>query len=94
MPAARNQTLGALLWLAIERNGLPLKRFGSSTGLLPAASVRSPDASGGRLGHWQTWSEAERDGVPPPCPDPVVERPSPGRLPRQRILKAGSSPVW
>ena len=72
---ARNQTLGALLWLAIEQSRLPLKLFDSSAGFLLAdGSVRSPDASVVRLGRWQALSEAERDGFPPPlCPDLVVE---------------------
>ena len=36
---ARNQTLGALLWLAIEQSRLPLKLFDSSAGfLLPVAA--------------------------------------------------------
>jgi Uma2 family endonuclease len=71
---ARNQTLGALLWLAIEQSRLPLKLFDSSAGfLLPDGSVRSPDASVLRLERWQTLSKAERDGFPPLCPDLVVE---------------------
>ena len=71
---ARNQTLGALLWLAIEQSRLPLKLFDSSAGfLLPDGSVRSPDASVVRLERWQALSEAERDGFPPLCPDLVVE---------------------
>jgi Uma2 family endonuclease len=78
---ARNQTLGALLWLAIEQSHLPLKLFDSSAGfLLPDGSVRSPDASVVRLERWQALSEAERDGFPPLCPDLVVElaRPTDG----------------
>ncbi|MFZ0407623.1 MAG: Uma2 family endonuclease [Cyanobium sp.] len=71
---ARNQTLGALLWLAIEQGHLPLKLFDSSTGfLLPDGSVRSPDASVVRLERWQALSEAEREGFAPLCPDLVVE---------------------
>ena len=31
---AQNQTLGALLWLAIEQSRLPLKLFDSSAGFL------------------------------------------------------------
>ena len=31
---SRNQTLGALLWLAVRQGGLPLKVFDSSTGFL------------------------------------------------------------
>jgi Uma2 family endonuclease len=51
---ARNQTLGALLWLAIEQSRLPLKLFDSSAGfLLPDGSIRSPDASIVRLDRWQ-----------------------------------------
>jgi hypothetical protein len=70
---ARNQTLGALLWLAIEQSRLPLKLFDSSAGfLLPDGSVPSPDASVLRLERWQTLSKAERDGFPPLCPDLVV----------------------
>ena len=59
---ARNQTLGALLWLAIEQRGLPLKLFDSSAGFLLAdGSVRSPDASVVQLERWQALSEAERN---------------------------------
>jgi Uma2 family endonuclease len=80
---ARNQTLGALLWLAIEQSRLPLKLFDSSAGfLLPDGSVRSPDASVVRLERWQALSEAERDGFPPLCPDLVVELASPSDGPQ------------
>jgi Uma2 family endonuclease len=72
--SARNQTLGALLWLAIEQSRLPLKLFDSCAGFLLAYSfVRSPDASVVRLERCQALSEAERDGFPPLCPDLVVE---------------------
>ncbi len=75
---ARNQTLGALLWLAIEQSRLPLKLFDSSTGfLLPDGSVRSPDASVVRLERWQALSEAEQEGFAPLCPDLVIELASP-----------------
>ena len=75
---ARNQTLGALLWLAIEQSRLPLKLFDSSTGFLfPDGSVRSPDASVVRLERWQALSEAEREGFAPLCPDLVIELASP-----------------
>ncbi len=75
---ARNQTLGALLWLAIEQSRLPLKLFDSSTGfLLPDGSVRSPDASVVRLERWQGLSEVEREGFAPLCPDLVIELASP-----------------
>jgi len=85
---ARNQTLGALLWLAIEQSRLPLKLFDSSTGfLLPDGSVRSPDASVVRLDRWQALSEAEREGFPPLCPDLVVELASPSDEPQALRLK-------
>ena len=75
---ARNQTLGALLWLTIEQSRLPLKLFDSSTGfLLPDGSVRSPDASVLRLERWQALSEAEQEGFAPLCPDLVIELASP-----------------
>jgi Uma2 family endonuclease len=80
---ARNQTLGASLWLAIEQGRLPLKLFDSSTGfLLPDGSVRSPDASVVRLDRWQALSEAEREGFAPICPDLVVELASPSDEPQ------------
>jgi Uma2 family endonuclease len=80
---ARNQTLGALLWLAIDQSRLPLKLFDSSSGfLLPDGSVRSPDASLVRLERWQALSEAEREGFPPLCPDLVVELASPSDEPQ------------
>jgi Uma2 family endonuclease len=98
---ARNQTLGALLWLAIEQSRLPLKLFDSSSGfLLPDDSVRSPDASVVRLERWQALSEAERDGFPPLCPDLVVELASPSDEPQvlRRKLAAymanGASLGW
>ncbi|MFM7394732.1 MAG: Uma2 family endonuclease [Cyanobium sp.] len=80
--SARNQTLGALLWLAVRQSGLPLKVFDSSGGfLLPDGSIRSPDASLVRLDRWQALSEAERRGFPPLCPDLVVELASPSDTP-------------
>jgi Uma2 family endonuclease len=80
--SARNLTLGALLWQAVRRSGLPLKLFDSSGGfLLPDRSVRSPDASLVRLDRWQAMSEAERRGFPPLCPDLVVELASPSDRP-------------
>ena len=80
---ARNQTLGALLWLAIEQSRLPLKLFDSSAGfLLPDGSVRSPDASVVRLERCQALSEAEREGFAPLCPDLVVELASPSDEPQ------------
>jgi len=98
---ARNQTLGALLWLAIEQSGLPLKLFDSSTGfLLPDGSVRSPDASVVRLERWQALSEAEREGFAPLCPDLVVELASPSDEPQalRRKMEAyvanGASLGW
>ena len=97
----RNQTLGALLWLAIEQSRLPLKLFDSSSGfLLPDGSVRSPDASVVRLERWQALSEAEREGFPPLCPDLVVELASPSDEPQvlRRKLAAymanGASLGW
>ena len=98
---ARNQTLGALLWLAIEQSRLPLKLFDSSTGfLLPDGSVRSPDASVVRLERWQGLSEAAREGFAPLCPDLVVELASPSDEPQalRRKLAAymanGASLGW
>ena len=98
---ARNQTLGALLWLAIEQSRLPLKLFDSSAGfLLPDGSVRSPDASVVRLERWQGLSEAEREGFAPLCPDLVVELASPSDEPQalRRKLAAymanGASLGW
>jgi len=76
--STRNQTLGALLWLAVRRSGLALKVFDSSGGfLLPDGSVRSPDASLVRLERWQALSGEQRRGFPPLCPDLVVELASP-----------------
>ena len=75
---ARNQTLGALLWLAVRTCGLPLKLFDSSTGFrLPDGSVLSPDASLLRQERWEALSPQERRGFPPLCPDLVVELVSP-----------------
>lgn len=47
---ARNQVLGALLWLAVRSSSLALKLFDSSSGFrLPDGSVLSPDAALVRL---------------------------------------------
>ena len=99
--SARNQTLGALLWLAVRHSGLPLKVFDSSGGfLLPDGSVRSPDASLVRLERWQALSEEQRRGFPPLCPDLVVELASPSDRPadlRRRMAAYqanGSSLGW
>jgi Uma2 family endonuclease len=76
---ARNQTLSALLWLAVRESGLPFKSFDSSTGFrLPDGSVLSPDASLVRRERWQALSPEERRGFPTLCPDLVVELVSPG----------------
>ena len=76
--SARNQTLGALLWLAVRRSGLPLKLFDSSGGFrLADGSVLSPDASLVRLERWQALTPEQRRGFPPLCPDLVVELASP-----------------
>jgi Uma2 family endonuclease len=75
---ARNQALGALLWLAVRTSGLALKLFDSSSGfLLPDGSVLSPDAALVRLERWEALTPAERRGFPPLCPDLVVELASP-----------------
>jgi Uma2 family endonuclease len=72
--SARNQALGALLWMAVRQRQLPLKVFDSSGGfLLPDGSVRSPDASVVLLEQWDALSAAERRGFAPLCPDMVVE---------------------
>jgi Uma2 family endonuclease len=81
---SRNQTLGALLWLAVRQSDLPLKVFDSSTGfMLPDGSIRSPVASLVRMDRWQALSEAERRGFPPLCPDLVVELASPSNSPAE-----------
>ena len=94
--STRNQTLGALLWLAVRRSGLPLKVFDSSGGfLLPDGSVRSPDASLVRLERWQALSEEQRRGFPPLCPDLVVELVSPSdRRGRPAPPHGGLSGQW
>ena len=75
---ASNSTLNALLWQAVQRSGLPLKLFDSSTGfLLPDASVLSPDASLVSLECWQALRPGQRRGFAPLCPDVVVELASP-----------------
>jgi len=75
---SRNQTLGALLWLAVRQSGLPLKLFDSSTGFrLPDRSVLSPDAALVRLERWQALTPEQRRSFPPLCPDLVVELASP-----------------
>lgn len=75
---ARNQALGALLWLGVRASGLPLKLFDSSTGFrLPDGSVLSPDASLVWRERWDALTVEERQGFAPLCPDLVVELASP-----------------
>ncbi|MEX1315991.1 MAG: Uma2 family endonuclease [Synechococcaceae cyanobacterium] len=58
---ARNQTLGALLWIAVRSSGLPFKLFDSSTGFrLRDGSVFSPDASLVHLERWQALTPEQR----------------------------------
>jgi len=75
---SRNQTLGALLWIAVRTAHLPLKLFDSSTGFcLADGSVLSPDASVVRQDRWQALTPEQRRGFAPLCPDLVVELASP-----------------
>jgi Uma2 family endonuclease len=75
---ARNQTLGALLWLSVRSSGLALRLFDSSSGFrLPDGSVLSPDASLLREERWEALTPQQRRGFPPLCPDLVVELASP-----------------
>jgi Uma2 family endonuclease len=78
------------LQLWADRQG-DWKVFDSSGGfLLPDGSVRSPDASLVQLERWQALSEAERDGIPPLCPELVVELASPSDQPEALRLKLAS----
>ena len=75
---SRNQTLGALLWIAVRTAHLPLKLFDRSTGFcLADGSVLSPDASVVRQDRWQALTPEQRRGFAPLCPDLVVELASP-----------------
>ncbi len=75
---SRNQTLGALLWIAVRTAHLPLKLFDSSTGFcLADGSVLSPDASVVRQDRWQALTPEQRRGFAPLGPDLVVELASP-----------------
>ena len=72
--SARNQTLGALLWLAIRSSGLELKLFDSSGGFrLPDGSVLSPDVAIVRRERWDALTPAQQRSFAPLCPDLVVE---------------------
>ena len=75
---ARNQALGALIWLAVRRTGLALEVFDRSTGFrLPDGSVLSPDVSVVRQERWTALTAEQRRGFAPLCPDLVVELASP-----------------
>ena len=79
--STRNTRLLMRLQLWADRQG-GWKVFDSSGGFrLPDGSVRSPDASLVRLDRWRSLSEAERDGFPALCPDPVVDLASPSDQP-------------
>ena len=79
--STRNTRLLMRLQLWADRQG-GWKVFDSSGGfLLPDGSIRSPDASLVRQERWLALSEAERDGLPPLCPDLVVELASPSDQP-------------
>jgi len=75
--SARNNLLSARLQVwALGQGGW--KVFDSSGGFrLPDGSVLSPDAAVLRLERWQALTPEQRRGIPPLCPDLVVELVSP-----------------
>lgn len=78
----RNIRIAARLQLWAETDGSGLAFDSSTLFLLPNGARRMPDASWLRLDRWNRLTREQQDGIPPLCPDFVLELRSPSdRLP-------------
>lgn len=89
-------------WLGnwTEQDGTGVDFDSSTTFKLPNGAKRSPDASWVQKGIWELLTEKERRGLPPVCPDFVIELRSPtDRLQplkdkMEEYLKNGAALGW
>jgi Uma2 family endonuclease len=78
----RNIRLAARLQLWAETDGTGLAFDASTIFLLPSGAKRMPDASWMRLDRWNALTREQQEGIPPYCPDFILELRSPSdRLP-------------
>lgn len=78
----RNIRLAARLQLWAETDGTGLAFDSSTIFLLPGGAKRMPDASWMRLERWNALTREQQEGIPPCCPDFILELRSPSdRLP-------------
>jgi len=78
----RNIRLAARLQLWAETDGTGLAFDSSTIFLLPSGAKRMPDASWMRLERWNALTREQQEGIPPCCPDFILELRSPSdRLP-------------
>ncbi|MDH3601235.1 MAG: Uma2 family endonuclease [Candidatus Tectomicrobia bacterium] len=78
----RNIRIATRLQLWAETDGSGLAFDSSTLFLLPNGARRMPDASWLRLDRWNRLPREQQDGIPPLCPDFVLELRSPSdRLP-------------
>ncbi len=73
----RNIRLAARLQLWEETDGSGLAFDSSTIFLLPNGAKRMPDASWIHLDRWHALTREQQDGIPPLCPDFVLELRSP-----------------
>ncbi len=73
----RNIRLASRLQAWAEADGTGLVFDSSTIFLLPNGAKRMPDASWVRLDRWNALTRAQQDGIPPLCPDFVLELRSP-----------------
>jgi Uma2 family endonuclease len=78
----RSIRLAARLQLWAETDGTGLAFDSSTIFLLPSGAKRMPDASWMRLDRWKALTRELQEGIPPCCPDFILELRSPSdRLP-------------
>lgn len=78
----RNARLVSRLQIWAEDDGSGLVFASSTIFLLPNRATRMPDAAWVRLDRWNALTREQQDGIPPLCPDFVLELRSPSdRLP-------------
>jgi Uma2 family endonuclease len=78
----RNARLVSRLQVWAEADGSGLVFDSSTISLLPNGAKRMPDASWVRLDRWNALTREQQEGIPPLCPDFVLELRSPSdRLP-------------
>lgn len=73
----RNSIISTRLGNWAEKDGAGITFVPGTLFELPNGAKRAPDASWLRLKRWNTLTEEQKEGIPPLCPDFVVELMSP-----------------